>query len=153
MTIKKVYVELVEFLEANQGKKVATVMPQLLAMVETKNQGSTVMRDEQNNVIAIFCYYHKQWELVSEVEYGNKASSATGLNTMCKAGVSKWTKQNRKAKEKERELLQLLADEHIKPHDIKDMQADIEADRLKLDETDMPHGFASEAEVLDYLAS
>lgn len=147
MTIKKAYVEVLELLEANKNKKVSTILDELTILCSAKVASSTCIRDEDNNVIAIFCYYHKQWELVADVVYGKKASTATGFNTMCKVGTSKWTKQQSIAKKANNELLTLLAEEEIKPSDIKPMQADIEAKRVAIDATDMPVGFASEADI------
>lgn len=112
--VKKAFVELYEFLEANKNKKVSTVLPELYEMVKkSKNSGSETgrnfIKDEDGNVIAVFCYYHKQWELVANVEYGKKASNAsTGLNTMCKKGVSAWSKQQRDYVKNKDELLNSL---------------------------------------------
>ena len=75
MSIKKSYVEIVNFLEDNKEKKVSSILDEILSMVESKKSPSTVLMDAEGNVIAIFCYYHKQWELFSEVEYGSKANT------------------------------------------------------------------------------
>jgi hypothetical protein len=142
MSIKKVYVELVELLESNSNKKVSAIMDEIRALCESKTQTSASIYID-DKLIAIFCYYHKQWELVDEVEYGSKKSSATGLNTMCKVGVSQWTKQQRIAKQETANILTLLMEERIKPTDIEGMKEDIEARRLIMDKTDMPIGFAN----------
>ena len=75
--VKKAFVELVELLEANQNKKIATIMPEILELVQGKSGGKTFHKDSDGNVVAIYCYYHKKWELVSEQEYGSKANTAT----------------------------------------------------------------------------
>ena len=152
MTIKKQFVELISFLEANEGKKVSTIMDEIYSMVESKKRASTSIKDADGNVIAIYCYYHKQWEVVAEVEYGSKASSATGLDTMCKVGVSKWTKAQRDAKKANSDLLTKVASGEIEPSDILTLQAEIEANRTTMNVEDMPQGFASEDEVLQYLS-
>lgn len=63
---------------------------------------------ETRELVAVFCYYHKRWELVSSIEYGKKAGTKTGLNTMCKEGTSAWTKANRKLQKAKDELTQKL---------------------------------------------
>ena len=109
MAIKKDYQLIVEFLEANQNKKVATILEQLREMCSQSNT-VTFKKDADGNVTEVFCYYHKRWELVSEHEYGKKASNkATGLNTMCKVGYNQWTKQQSVAKKAKEQLLSRVA--------------------------------------------
>ena len=109
MAIKKDYQLIVEFLEANQNKKVATILEQLREMCSQSNT-VTFKKDDDGNVTEVFCYYHKRWELVSEHEYGKKASNkATGLNTMCKVGYNQWTKQQSTAKKAKEQLLSRVA--------------------------------------------
>ena len=151
MTIKKAYVELVELLEANKGKKVSTVLEQVRELCESKTQQSTVIKDADGNTIAIFCYYHKQWELVSDVEYSKKANTASGYNSMCKVGTSKWTKAQRVAKQANADILVELKSEKIKPADIEGIQADIESTRTTMDVTEKPGGFATELELTEWL--
>lgn len=105
MTIKKQYVDIVAFLEENKNKQVKTILQDIIDMTEAKVQTRTFVKDADGNVLAIYCYYHKQWELTSEVEYGNKKSSSTGLNTMCKLGVRGWTKQQSLLKKLDVDLL------------------------------------------------
>lgn len=94
--IKKDFVELVAFLETNKNKKVETILEQLKELCSSKNvMASTLRRDEEGNVTHVYCYYHKEWEDVSVIPYGNKYNTASGLNTMCKQGVNQWTKQQR----------------------------------------------------------
>ena len=107
------------------------------------------MLNETSEVIAIYCYYHKQWELVNDVPYGSKINTATGLNTMCKVGVSKWTKKQRDAKKGKEELLTNVASGDIQVSDILKFQEDIEITRLTMDTEDMPQGYSTEEEVLE----
>jgi hypothetical protein len=144
MAIKKQFVELVDFLKANENKKVNTIMAELMTMMESKKRDSTVLKDEQGNVIAIFCYYHKQWELLKDVPYGAKASSVSGYNTMCKVGVSKWTKQQALAKKAKEDILTQVQNGEIDPSEIKIKLAEVEANRNVIDETDMPIGYIDE---------
>jgi len=148
MSIKKSYTEIVEFLQANENKKVSSIMEQVLLMAESKKQSSTHLMNEDGTVFAIFCYYHKQWEIVADVEYGSKANTVTKLNTMCKIGNSKWTKKQRDAKNQLAELIDKVAVGDIQPSDIKGLKTDIEAQRLTMDTTDMPTGYANEEELL-----
>lgn len=128
--IKKQYQEIFEFLSTNSGKKVSTVLPELTEMMSRKSSGGidgkTFIRDEEGNVTHIYCYYHKLWEDVTVAEYGKKYSSATGLNTMCKEGVSAWTKQQRVKKASEVKLLTKVGSGEIMPEEIADHQAKIQ---------------------------
>lgn len=109
MAIKKDYVELVNFLETNKNKKVETILDMVREMCSQKVE-TTFKKDEDGNVTHVFCYYHKIWEDVSQVEYGKKASNkATGLNTMCKVGLNQWSKQQRVAQKEKNELLDKMA--------------------------------------------
>jgi len=150
MSIKKPYVSLVEFLEINENKKVSSILEEIKLMCESKKTASTVIRDSNGEVLAVFCYYHKQWELVADVEYGSKANTQSGLNTMCKIGVSKWTKAQRDAKKANEELLTSVASGDILPNDIKAHQVDIETKRLDMDTIDMPQGFANEEDLHNF---
>ena len=109
MAIKKDYVELVNFLETNKNKKVETILDLVREMCSQKVE-TTFKKDDEGNVTHVFCYYHKVWEDVSQVEYGKKASNkATGLNTMCKVGLNQWSKQQRVAQKEKNELLEKMA--------------------------------------------
>jgi len=116
--VKKVFVEIANLLEENSNKKVSTILPQLMELMTAKSGGGsdigkTFLKDENGEVFAIYCYYHKKWELISECEYGSKKGTSTNLNTMCKEGVSNWTKQRRLAKKGKDELLTKVLDGEI----------------------------------------
>jgi len=128
MTIKKAYVDIIALLRSNQSKKVSSIIDEAVALATSK-QSECVKRDEAGQVTEILCYYHKVWEAVSNIEFGKKASSATGLNSMCKQGVSNWTKQQRIAKQAKANLLDKVASGEIQVEDLLDIQADIEAER------------------------
>ena len=130
--IKKDFQAIYELLEQNSNKKVSTILPQLVELMTKKGgMSSTCKRDEEGNVTHIFCYYHKEWEAVTEVEFGAKASSTTGLNTMCKIGANKWSKQQRTKKKEEAELLDLVQSGAIAIEDIAMLKLEIE-DRAKV---------------------
>ena len=127
--VKKQFEELYTILEENKNKKISSVLPQLIEIMSKKNNASghanTFLKDDYGNVIAIYCYYHKKWEKLSECDYGVKANTATGYNTMCKEGVSNWTKQQRVKKVEESKLLTKVAAGELKVEDIALEQARI----------------------------
>lgn len=131
MTIKKAYVEIVEFLEANENSKVKTILDAVKDMCSAKSGGggggSSFRKDDDGNVTAIFCYYHKKWEDPNVVEFGKKATSPTGMNNMCKEGTSQWTKQHRAAKKAKEDLLNQVATGEVAPEDIAKHQEAIDA--------------------------
>ncbi len=153
-TIKKAYVEIANLLNDNKNKKVSTILPQLLELMTAKNGGGsdigkTFLKDDNGEVFAVYCYYHKQWELVSECEFGAKKGTASGLNTMCKEGVSRWTKQQRKAKKAKEQLLDAVASGEIEVSDLADKQAEIEKAKSEVVARGDGQGYASAEEVED----
>ena len=145
MNVKKCYEEIAVLLEANENKKVKTIMPQLLELMQKKNNASglanTFIKDAEGNPIAIFCYYHKRFELVSEVSYGSKKGTATGLNTMCKEGVSNWTKQQRIKKQAEAGLLTKIVDGELTAEDLPTAQAEIAEIAKEIKPREDGHGY------------
>ena len=130
--IKKAYKDIYDILEANANKKVSTILPQLIELMSAKTKSSAVRRDEDGNVTHIFCYYHKEWEDVTQVEYGSKKHSSTGLNTMCKVGASQWSKQQRVAKQAKAKLLEQVALGEVAGEDVSALMDEIEAERTKI---------------------
>lgn len=120
-TIKKDFVAIVELLEANKNKKVDTILAQILEMCTSKNvMKSTVRKNDADEVTHIFCYYHKKWEPIATVPYGNKSNTASGLNTMCKEGVNSWTKQQRVFKATKAELTDKMLSGELTAEQAKD---------------------------------
>lgn len=132
MTIKKQFEEIVALLEANKGKKVSTILPEILEMTKAKQQAKNFEVDEEGNVTRVFCYYHKVWEDVSECEYGAKKSSASGLNSMCKLGYNQWSKQQRDFKKAKDALLQQVADGEVEASELNVMLDNLEAERVSI---------------------
>jgi len=137
MAIKKAYEDLIKFLEENPNSKVKTIMPGIIELCSAKRGGGkggaqTFIKNAADEVTHIFCYYHKKWEAVVEVEFGTKSTSPTGLSNMCKEGTSQWTKQFRGAKKASEELLDKVSTGEIAPSDIAGMKADIEANRATI---------------------
>ncbi len=132
MSIKKAFQPVVDFLETNKGSKVSTIFDQVVELCSAKSGGAggepKFIKNATGVITHIFCYYHKMWEPVTadgtvkendgKVEYGVKATSATGLNTMCKEGTSNWTKQQREAKKANEQLLTDVAGGKVEPKNI-----------------------------------
>lgn len=134
-TIKKNFTMIHSILLNNQDKKVSDIMDLLTSEMESKVRDKNHFEDEHG--FWIFCYYHKEWELVSQVEYGSKASSTTGYNTMCKVGVNCWTKQQRDFKTNKSNLLErvmLDADDenHLDPTMLREEIAKLEVAKDKI---------------------
>ena len=144
MPIKKQFVELVALLENSKDKKVSSILSQVIEMAESKKRDSTVIYNDDKSVKAIFCFYHKQWELIIETAYGSKASSASKLNTMCKIGVSKWTKQQSDAKKAKGQILDDVASGKIDPSEIKIKLDEVEVTRNLISDDNKPLGYTDE---------
>ena len=130
MSIKKPFVEIHSILKQNEGKKVKDLMPQLLEIMTSQQRDKNHREDEHG--LWIFCYYHKEWELTDQVEYGSKVNTATGLNTMCKVGVNQWTKQQREFKDAKASLLTQVANGTISVDEINDKLEELEEDRKRI---------------------
>jgi len=128
MTIKKSFVPLVDLLEANKNKTIKSILPDIMKLVESRKH-DTLKYNDDGKLTHVFCFYHKVWEDVSKVEYGKKAGTKSGLNTMCKRGVNQWTKQQRDAKKAKEQLLADVASGKVKPTDLLKKMDDIEAVR------------------------
>lgn len=157
-TIKKAYVEIANLLNENANKKVSTILPQLMELMTAKSSGGsdigkTFLKDDNGEVFAVYCYYHKKWELVELCEYGAKKGTASGLNTMCKEGVSRWTKQQREAKKAKEALLDGVANGDIEVSDLADKQAEIEEARGEIIEREDREGYDSADEVAEVHAN
>ena len=149
--IKKVFQEVYELLNSNQSAKVSKLLPQLVELMCAKtNQETSYKVDGQ--VVAVYCYYHKVWELVSDHEYGAKASTNTGLNTMCKVGVSNWTKQQREAKKAQELLLNSLADGSVTLDQIQTKKEEIESARNVIVSIEDKLSFNTLEELQTYIA-
>lgn len=129
--VKLAYVDLIAFLELNKNKKVNTILEEAKAMCASKgsSMAKTFLKNDEGETIAIYCYYFKAWMPLCDVEFGKKASTASGYNTMCKSGVSNWSKQQRTAKKANEELLAKLESGELQVSDLEAERAAIEADR------------------------
>jgi len=141
---KKQFVELVEFLTNNKDKKISTILSQVIEMTESKKKANAILYKEDGSPFAIFCFYHKQWELVDSVEYGAKKSSKSGLNTMCKLGTNAWTKQQSVAKQAKVDLLESVSKGHIEASELLTKLAEIETARNIISDINKPIGTIDE---------
>lgn len=131
MSTKKLFQDVVVFLQANKEKKVSDILEEVLLMTISKKV-QDVTRINDDGQLEIYCWYHKEWENTTLIEYGKKASNDTGLNTFCKQGVNKWTKQQSDAKAAKVTLLDDVAEGKVKPEDINKRLAEIELERNKI---------------------
>lgn len=131
MSTKKSFQEIVIFLQQNKDKKVSDILTQVLELTVSKKVAE-VTRKNKKNELEVFCWYHKEWENTTRIEYGKKASTETGLNTFCKVGVNQWTKQQADAKKDKAELLTQVAEGKVKPEDINKRLSEIELERNKV---------------------
>lgn len=116
--VKKIYQPLISLLQENSSKKISSILPQILELVNSKQAQKSFKLNEDGEVTHIFCYYHKLWEPVSECEYGSKVNTATGLNSMCKEGLSSWTKQQREFRKSKEAILNKVIEGTISPQEI-----------------------------------
>lgn len=156
--IKKAYTAIVAVLQENLSATVEEVLPQILELAAAKTgsgggKATTFHKDEDGNVVGIKCYYHNLWMDPRVVEFGAKASSPTGFNSMCKDGVSKWTKQQREAKKAESELLEKVAAGDVAVEDIAAEQAAIKDAREAVIPREDGYGFETLEELLEDSAS
>lgn len=151
--VKKMYEEINQLLVDNKNKKVSTIFDQLQELMTKKKnlsgQDKTFYKNDEGCTISVFCYYHKRWELVDVCAYGAKASSASGLNTMCKEGVSKWTKQQRVRKQDEANILNKITSGELEVSDIGQAKEDILNDSKVIVPREDEHGFDTLEEAIE----
>ena len=128
MSTKKSFQEVVTFLNLNKDKKVSEIIEEVLLMTISKKVAET-SRINEDGQLEVFCWYHKEWENTTLIEYGKKASTESGLNTFCKVGVNQWTKQQADAKKAKAGLLDNVAEGKVKVADINKQLAQIELKR------------------------
>lgn len=156
MNIKKAYKEIVELLESNVDATVSEVLPQILELCAPKKGGgsggggsSKFHRNEAGEVVAIFDYYFKAWMDPRVAEFGKKASSATGYNSMSKEGVSNWTKQQSVAKKANDEMVTKLLAEELDIFEAQALKTEIEEAKAEVKEHSEGYGFATLEECLE----
>lgn len=158
MTVKKVYAEIVNYLEQNQNELVKNVLDSVVRLASAKVTRSTTathLKNEAGEVVAILCLYYKKWySLVGEkaVTFGKKASTSTGYNPMCLEGQANWSRQNNQRNAAMQTLLNQVLDEKISPAQASEQRALIELEREEIIPTKQ-EGFDTIEEVTAYLES
>lgn len=138
--IKKAFQPIITVLaaamQADSNATIASVFAEVedLASAKTGSGGgkaSTFHRDENGNVVAVKCYYLNKWLHLGapDIEFGEKKSSASGLNSMCKHGMSHWTKQNNAAKKAKEELLAKVAKGEVDGAEVPALLVEIDQQR------------------------
>ena len=152
--IKKAFQPIIDFLENNLEATVTTIIGAVRDLAKSNVGGGggvraapSVLRDEHSTVIAILCSYHKRWELVSEVEYGVKISSGTGLNVMCKEGGARQSKQATEARNATANIVADIQAGKLAVADIPTTQVAIEAARTVIIPREDGHGWLTREEV------
>jgi len=157
-TIKKAYLAIVTVLttavEADENATIASVLDEVTALAAAKTgsgggKATAFHRDENGEVVAIKCYYHKLWMDPRVVEFGKKATSPTGMNNMCKEGVSNWTKQQRDVKTQEAELLGRVTSGDLAVEDIPAEQERIAEEAKLVSPREDGYGFETLEECLE----
>lgn len=153
-TIKKAFVEIIETLQANANELVGDILPQIIALASAKTGGgggkaTTFHKNEDGVIVGVQCYYHGLWMSPEVADFGKKASSATGYNSMCKDGVSKWTKQERVAKQAKEQLLLDVANGDVEASDLPSVMEEIETARKEREPREDGYGFATLEELLE----
>ena len=133
MTIKKAYLQLASLLAANMDALVSDIYEQAAELMSASTKGgggvSCYHKNDEGEVVALRCSYHQKWFDPAEVEFGKKASSSSGYNTMCKDGLAKWTKQFNNFKKAKEQLLDDLSEGTVEPSEIVDITAALENTR------------------------
>lgn len=149
--VKKQFEELYAVLSANENKKVSTILPQLVELMSKKgggqHGGKNYLVNDEGQVTHVYCYYHKKWEDIAVAEYGQKKGTATGLNTMCKEGVSAWTKAQRIKKQANEAILQEVIDGKLDPSMIAERQLQIAEEAKIVEPRSDEHGYDSVDEI------
>lgn len=145
-------IDILNFLEENKSKKVSVIFDELSVMINTlsaksNRPGRTFLVGPDNKVYAIYCYYHKQWELLSEVEYGQKVSSSHGYNTMCKAGVRDWTRQQKELKLLGNEVLSKIESGELPIDQVSDYKERRTLEIKSINAENMPKGYSTPEEI------
>jgi len=157
-TIKKAYQAIVSVLttavEADENATIASVLDEVTTLAAAKTgsgggKATAFHRDENGEVVAIKCYYHKLWMDPRVVEFGKKATSPTGMNNMCKEGVSNWTKQQRDVKTQEADLLGRVTSGDLAVEDIPAEQERIAEEAKVVNPREDGYGFETLEECLE----
>jgi len=130
--IKKQFVSIFSIIETNKDKFSKSLYQSLVDECTSKTLAQT-FRTNDDGDLEVFCWYHKEWENTTTCEYGNKKGTKTGLNTMCKQGVSSWTKQQRVLKSSKENLLTQVMNGDVQQDELVDLMYDLEQASKKIE--------------------
>jgi len=154
-TIKKAFQPIMSLLATTIGEVLTQeVYDEAVALTCAKtgnggSQATSFHKDDEGNVVAIRCSYFQEWFNPADVEFGLKASSASGFNPMCKAAVSAWTKQQADFKRAKESLLEEVAAGNVAATDITAHIEELEEARTST----AAHDFTGYASLEDILAA
>lgn len=117
--VKKVFEPIIALLvaavEANAKVRVSDVLEEVKELAKARvgegggGKATTFHKNEAGEVVGIRCWYFQKWFDPRVTEVGKKANTPSGFNSMCKAGVNAWTKQEREYKAAKDGLLTQVA--------------------------------------------
>lgn len=150
--IKKVFQPILSLLEANPTARIKDILGQVKELASAKSAGggspTSFHKDEAGNVVGIRCYYHQKWMHPVVGDFGKKAGTASGFNSMCKDGLSKWTKQQKEFKNAQQALLAQVASGEVAASDINAKMAKFEAAKTAIVPREDGYGFDTIEELL-----
>lgn len=137
MTVKKAFQPIIDLLSLpeNANKKVKELLGEVTELCSAKGAGgaaTTFVRDENGVVTFVRDYYFGLWFPTSHVDFGPKQGSPSGLNSMCKEGVSNWTKQQREFRTAKESLLTAVAAGEVAVDQIQAKLAELEDARTRV---------------------
>ncbi|NRA77924.1 MAG: hypothetical protein HRU18_06925 [Pseudoalteromonas sp.] len=137
-TIKKVFEPMIALLVSNQTATVSDILAQAtkLASKSTSSVAAAFHAAADGSALIAHCAYFDQYFIVSEQEFGVKASAKSGLNSYCKEGLALFNKQQSTAKADEAGLLTKLMAGELLPEDIGTAKNEIEEARLVVADTE-----------------
>lgn len=154
MTIKKAFQSVIAFLESNKDARVSKVLDQVKEMCSAKQGGGTTARSFYKvgeAVVAARCGFFELWFDPTVVEFGKKAGTASGLNSMCKLGVNEWTSRNNAHKKGREEAFSQFTDNKITAEEFQTKLREIDA--AKDAEKTLPEGVVGYATLDELLAA
>lgn len=129
--IKKGLIELVKLVEARKGKIIDDKFIEDFRYYCVSKKKSSVILLDNDNIVGKFCWYHKKWELFKDNEFGIKSGDPSGFNSMCKSGVSSWTRSQLAIKKLDAEALKKVKSGKLKINDIEKF-VNNETEKLKV---------------------
>jgi hypothetical protein len=155
-TIKKAFQPIMSLLAANMSATVEEIYKDVEALTVARvgaggSNVTTSHRDEEGNIVAVRCSYFQKWFRTDEVEFGKKVGSASGLNPMCKLGVSAWTKQQSEFKKAKEDILAQVISGDVDPEDIAGIIDELEEKRVTI--VELPEGITGYDSLEDLLAA